>query len=102
MAEALAGSSVHLQAIAVDVVVPCMIRTDDINYITIRRCPLFKKPLLSSLRTTHVPVGEDQIQHLELAQGLARIFNGRYGDLFPEPSALLSKNTHMHTLGVIR
>lgn len=47
--------------------------------------------LVSSLRSTHVPVGEDQIQHLELAQDLARIFNGRFGELFPEPSALLSK-----------
>lgn len=47
-----------------------------------------------SLRSTHVPVGEDQVQHLELAQDLTRIFNGRYGDLFPEPRALLSTNTH--------
>lgn len=47
--------------------------------------------LCSSLRSTHIPVGEDQIQHLELAQDLARIFNGRYGDLFPVPAALLSK-----------
>lgn len=45
-----------------------------------------------SLRSTHVPVGEDQVQHLELAQDLARIFNNRYGELFPEPRALLSKN----------
>lgn len=51
-------------------------------------CPIL---LVSSLRSTHVPVGEDQIQHLELAQDLARIFNGRFGELFPEPSALLSK-----------
>lgn len=51
----------------------------------------------SSLRSTHVPVGEDQVQHLELAQDLARIFNNRYGDLFPEPRALLSKITHTHT-----
>lgn len=55
-----------------------------------------------SLRSTHVPVGEDQVQHLELAQNLARIFNKRYGDVFPEPRALLSKRTccdgvHTHT-----
>lgn len=50
-----------------------------------------------SLRSTHVPVGEDQVQHLELAQDLARIFNHHYGDLFPGPCALLSKNTHIHT-----
>uniref|UniRef100_A0AAV2K3H6 tryptophan--tRNA ligase n=1 Tax=Knipowitschia caucasica TaxID=637954 RepID=A0AAV2K3H6_KNICA len=41
-------------------------------------------------KSTHVPVGEDQLQHLELAQDLARIFNHRFGDLFPEPQTLLS------------
>lgn len=50
-----------------------------------------------SLRATHVPVGEDQVQHLELAQVLARIFNNRYGDLFPEPRALMSKITRTNT-----
>lgn len=49
-----------------------------------------------SSRSTHVPVGEDQVQHLMLAQDLARIFNHRYGYLFPEPRALLSKKTHTH------
>lgn len=46
--------------------------------------------MLLLCRSTHVPVGEDQIQHLELAQDLARIFNNQYGELFPEPRALLS------------
>ena len=48
-------------------------------------------------RSTLVPVGEDQVQHLELAQDLARIFNLQYGELFPEPRALLSMYTHTHT-----
>ena len=34
-------------------------------------------------RATHVPVGEDQVQHIQLAQHLARIFNFRYGTTFP-------------------
>ncbi|TMS06919.1 Tryptophan--tRNA ligase, mitochondrial [Larimichthys crocea] len=50
------------------------------------------------LQSTHVPVGEDQIQHLELAQDLARIFNNRYGNLFPEPSALLSSTRKVKSL----
>lgn len=54
-----------------------------------------------SFRSTHIPVGEDQVQHLELAQDLARIFNNRYGDVFPEPRALLSKNPHT-THGAIK
>ncbi|MBI1960950.1 MAG: tryptophan--tRNA ligase [Candidatus Liptonbacteria bacterium] len=34
---------------------------------------------------THVPVGSDQDQHLELARTAARKFNARFGDLFTEP-----------------
>ncbi|XP_068428934.1 tryptophan--tRNA ligase, mitochondrial [Clinocottus analis] len=49
-------------------------------------------------KSTHVPVGEDQVQHLELAQDLARIFNNRYGDLFPEPVALLSSTRKVKSL----
>ena len=57
--------------------------------------------LLCSDRSTHVPVGEDQVQHLELAQDLARIFNNTYGDFFPEPRALLSKSAHCMIIGYI-
>jgi len=38
----------------------------------------------------HVPVGEDQTQHVELSREIARKFNGRYGETFPEPQVLLS------------
>jgi tryptophanyl-tRNA synthetase len=38
----------------------------------------------------YVPVGEDQIQHVELSREIARKFNARYGDTFPEPQVLLS------------
>ncbi len=37
-----------------------------------------------------VPVGEDQLQHLELARTLARKFNARFGKTFVEPKALLT------------
>ncbi|KAM4731962.1 tryptophan--tRNA ligase, mitochondrial [Anableps anableps] len=49
-------------------------------------------------KSTHVPVGEDQVQHLELAQDLARIFNHHYGELFPEPRALLSSTRKVKSL----
>lgn len=42
-------------------------------------------------RADLVPVGEDQLQHLELAREIARKWNGRFGEgFFPEPQALLS------------
>jgi tryptophanyl-tRNA synthetase len=36
-----------------------------------------------------VPVGEDQRQHLELSREIARRWNARYGEYFPEPAALI-------------
>lgn len=43
---------------------------------------------------THVPVGEDQAQHLELAREIARTFNDRYGvTFFPEPQTILNRET---------
>lgn len=38
-----------------------------------------------------IPVGEDQIQHIELTRRSARRFNNRYGETFPEPNELLSR-----------
>jgi tryptophanyl-tRNA synthetase len=37
-----------------------------------------------------VPVGEDQLPHLELAREIARRFNNLFGDTFPEPKAKLT------------
>ncbi len=38
-----------------------------------------------------VPVGEDQLPHLELAREIVRRFNNLYGDTLKEPEAVLSK-----------
>jgi tryptophanyl-tRNA synthetase len=38
-----------------------------------------------------VPVGEDQVPHIEISREIARRFNNQYGDVFPEPEALLTK-----------
>ncbi|QEU97929.1 tryptophan--tRNA ligase [Streptomyces kanamyceticus] len=37
-----------------------------------------------------VPVGQDQLPHLEVTRTVARRFNDRYGQVFPQPDALLS------------
>jgi tryptophanyl-tRNA synthetase len=37
-----------------------------------------------------VPVGEDQVAHVELTREIARRFNGFYGEVFPEPQSLLT------------
>lgn len=56
---------------------------------------LFDYPVLQAAdillyKAQVVPVGEDQIQHVELTRRIARAFNRRWGKLFPEPEPLLS------------
>jgi len=56
---------------------------------------LFDYPVLQTAdivlyRAQAVPVGADQVQHLELARRIARAFNRRWGKVFPEPEPLLS------------
>ncbi len=41
-------------------------------------------------RGSKVPVGEDQVPHVELTRDIARRFNNYYGSILPEPEALLS------------
>jgi tryptophanyl-tRNA synthetase len=38
----------------------------------------------------YVPVGEDQVPHVEISREIARRFNNQYGFVFPEPEPLLT------------
>ena len=54
---------------------------------------LFTYPILMAAdilvyKAQRVPVGVDQVQHLELSREIARRFNARFGDTFPEPKPL--------------
>ncbi len=42
-----------------------------------------------------VPVGEDQAQHIEFTREVARRFNGRFGEYFPEPQTLLGRGARV-------
>ncbi len=57
---------------------------------------LFTYPVLQAAdillyKASAVPVGEDQVQHIELAREIARNFNSRFGQVFPECQAYLSE-----------
>ena len=59
---------------------------------------LFSYPILMAadilmFRATRVPVGRDQVQHLEMARDIALRFNHHYGDLFVPPEAVVDENT---------
>ncbi len=57
---------------------------------------LFTYPVLQAAdillyKASAVPVGEDQVQHIELAREIARNFNARYGEVFPECQAYVTE-----------
>ena len=57
---------------------------------------LFSYPVLMAADiilydTNLVPVGEDQVQHLELTRDLAERFNARFGETFVVPQVLVQK-----------
>ncbi len=49
-------------------------------------------------KPTAVPVGEDQKQHVELTRDIARKFNNRFGQTFPEPKTFLRKPIRIMSL----
>lgn len=55
---------------------------------------LFTYPILMAadiliVRSQLVPVGKDQVQHLEMTRDMAGYFNMAYGEIFPAPQAVL-------------
>ena len=63
---------------------------------------LFGYPVLMAadilmFNATHVPVGRDQIQHIEMARDIAGTFNHRYKPLFTMPNAVVDDDTPLLT-----
>ena len=52
--------------------------------------PLLQGADVIIYKANFVPVGEDQVPHLELTREVVRRFHGFYGELFPEPLPLLT------------
>lgn len=53
--------------------------------------PVLQTADIAMVKGELVPVGEDQLPHLELAREIVRRFNGLYGEVLVEPQALLSE-----------
>jgi tryptophanyl-tRNA synthetase len=52
--------------------------------------PVLQSADILMYKGNYVPVGEDQVPHVELTREICRRFNSYYGDVFPEPQALLT------------
>ncbi len=63
----------------------------DLSNVGFFMYPLMQAADITIVRGDLVPVGEDQRPHLELTREIVRRFNGQYGDLLPEPDAIIPK-----------
>jgi len=52
--------------------------------------PVLQAADICMYKAHYVPVGQDQVAHVELTREIVRRFNNFYGDVFPEPEALLT------------
>ena len=59
---------------------------------------LFSYPVLMAadilmFKATHVPVGQDQVQHIEMTRDIAQRFNHKYGEIFVIPQAVIDQES---------
>ena len=55
--------------------------------------PVLQAADIIMYKANGVPVGIDQVPHVEITREIARRFNFLYGDVFPEPDAILTKTS---------
>jgi len=63
----------------------------DLNTYGFLGYPVLQAADILIYRARYVPVGIDQVPHLEVTREIARRFNYLYGEVFPEPEPLLSE-----------
>ena len=59
---------------------------------------LFSYPVLMAadilmFKATHVPVGQDQVQHIEMTRDIAQRFNHHHGEIFVIPEGVIDKES---------
>ena len=57
--------------------------------------PVLQAADILMYKAGYVPVGEDQVPHVELTREIARRFNQFYGEIFPEPQSLLTPSPRL-------
>jgi tryptophanyl-tRNA synthetase len=67
------------------------VKDRDLNTYGFLGYPLLQSADILIYRAHYVPVGVDQMPHLEITREIGRRFNNFYGEVFPEPEGLLTK-----------
>jgi len=60
--------------------------------------PVLQAADIIMYKANGVPVGIDQVPHVEITREIARRFNFLYGDVFPEPEAILTQTSKILSL----
>lgn len=71
------------------------LRDRDLNTYGFLGYPQLQTADILIYKADAVPVGEDQVPHLELSREIARRFNHFYGRVFPEPQAKLTRSPRL-------
>ena len=67
------------------------VKTRDLSTYGFLGYPVLQSADILIYKADRVPVGEDQLPHLELTREIARRFNYFYGNVFVEPQAILTQ-----------
>ena len=71
------------------------IQNKDLNNYGFLGYPVLMASDILLYKANEVPVGEDQLAHLEFSREITRRFNNFYGDVLVEPQALLTKTARV-------
>ena len=67
----------------------------DVNTYGFLGYPVLQAADILLYRANAVPVGDDQLPHLEITREIARRFNSLFGEIFPEPDAKITKTSRL-------
>lgn len=67
----------------------------DIDTLGFLAYPVLQAADILIYKADAVPVGEDQLPHIELTREIARRFNNLYREIFPEPEAMLTEASRL-------
>ncbi|MFH1368828.1 MAG: tryptophan--tRNA ligase [Elusimicrobiota bacterium] len=67
------------------------LKDKDLHNLGFLGYPVLQAADIMIYKANAVPVGEDQLPHIELTREICRRFNNLYGEVFPEPQGLVTK-----------